>query len=91
MAGGQEYSRNQRRIIDRYYQNEDTIVAARLAEIVSDMAMAGGDGDAKKLDRLWKRAEQALARTKLNPAEVRTVLERRDMVGLGRLAGRMAS
>jgi hypothetical protein len=89
MAGGQEYSRNQRKIIDRYYQNEDTIVATRLAEIVSDMALA--DGDAKKLDRLWKRAEQALARTKLNPAEVRTVLERRDMIGLGKLAGRMSS
>jgi hypothetical protein len=89
MAGGQEYSRNQRKIIDRYYQNEDTIVATRLAEIVSDMALA--DGDAKKLDRLWKRAEQALARTKLNAAEVRTVLERRDMIGLGKLAGRMSS
>lgn len=89
MAGGQEYSRSQRKIIDRYYQNEDTIVATRLAEIVSDMALAGGD--AKKLDRLWKRAEQALARTKLNPAEVRTVLERRDVVGLGKLAGRMSS
>lgn len=89
MAGGQEYSRNQRKIIDRYYQNEDSIVATRLAEIVSDMALA--DGDAKKLDRLWKRAEQALARTKLNAAEVRTVLERRDMIGLGKLAGRMST
>ena len=86
MAGGQEYSRSQRKIIDRYFQNEDTIVATRLAEIVSDMALAGGDP--KKLDRLWKRAEQALARTSLNAAEVRTVLEKRDMVGLGKLAGR---
>lgn len=88
MAGGQEYSRTQRKIIDRYYQNEDTIVATRLAEIVSDMALAGGDE--KKLGRLWKRAEQALARTTLNPAEVRTVLGRRDIEGLGRLAGRLA-
>lgn len=89
MAGGQEYSRNQRKIIDRYYQNEDTIVGTRLAEIVSDMALAGGDE--KKLDRLWKRAEQALAKTKLNEAEVRTVLAKRDMVGLGKLAGKAAS
>ncbi len=89
MAGGQEYSRNQRKIIDRYYQNQDTIVATRLAEIVSDMALAGGDE--KKLDRLWKRAEQALARTSLNQAEIRTVLTRRDVEGLGRLAGRAAS
>lgn len=88
MAGGQEYSRSQRKIIDRYYQNEDTIVATRLAEIVSDMALAAGDE--KKLERLWKRAEQALARTKLNPAEIRTVLARRDVEGLGRLAGRAA-
>lgn len=89
MAGGQEYSKSQRKIIDRYYQNEGTIVAQRLGEIVSDMALAGGDP--KKLDRLWKRAEQALARTTLNAAEVRTVLERRDIEGLGRLAGRAAS
>ncbi|RMH27424.1 MAG: hypothetical protein D6692_07875 [Planctomycetota bacterium] len=88
MAGGQEYSRTQRKIIDRYYQNEDTIIATRLAEIVSDMALAGGDE--KKLARLWKRAEQALARTKLNPAEVRTVLARRDIEALGRLAGKLA-
>lgn len=88
MAGGREYSHNQRKIIDRYYQNEGTIVATRLAEIVSDMALAGDD--AKKLDRLWKRAEQALARASLNPAEVRTVLARRDVEGLGRLAGKAA-
>lgn len=88
MAGGREYSAGQRKIIGRYYDNEDTIVATRLAEIVSDIAMA--QGEAKKLDRLWKRAEQAIARTKLNPAEVRTVLAKRDVEGLGRLAGKLA-
>lgn len=88
MAGGREYSSGQRKIIDRYYQNEDTIVATRLAEIVSDIALAAGED--KKLDRLWKRAEQAIARTKLNPAEVRNVLSRRDVEGLGRLAGKLA-
>jgi len=88
MAGGREYSGAQRKIIDRYYQNEDTIVATRLAEIVSDIALAGDEP--KKLDRLWKRAEQAIARTKLNPAQVRTVLAKRDLEGLGRLAGKLA-
>lgn len=88
MAGGREYSSGQRKIIDRYYQNEDTIVATRLAEIVSDIAMAADEP--KKLDRLWKRAEQAIARTKLNPAEVRNVLGKRDVEGLGRLAGKLA-
>ncbi len=88
MAGGREYSASQRKIIDRYYQNEGTIVATRLAEIVSDIALAAGED--KKLDRLWKRAEQALARTKLNPAEIRNVLGKRDVEGLGRLAGKLA-
>lgn len=87
MAGGREYSAAQRKIIGRYYDNEDTIVATRLAEIVSDIALAAGEP--KKLDRLWTRAEQALARTKLNPAMVRKVLADRDIEGLGRLAGKL--
>lgn len=88
MAGGREYSGHQRKIIDRYYRNEDTIVAQRLGEIVSDMALA--DGDQKKLDRLWARAEKALARTSLNAAKVRTVLASRDPAGLGRLLSDLA-
>lgn len=62
MAGGREYSSSQRKIINRYYDNIDSIVITRLAEITTDMALAMGE--TKKLDRLWKRAEQALAKVK---------------------------
>ncbi|MBL4699007.1 MAG: hypothetical protein JKX70_09270, partial [Phycisphaerales bacterium] len=62
MAGGREFSSSQRKIINRYYDNIDNIVITRLGEIATDMALAMGD--TKKLDRLWKRAEQALAKVK---------------------------
>ena len=58
MAGGREFSSQQRKIINRYYDHIDTILITRLSEISTDMMLAMGDQ--KKLDRLWKRAEQAL-------------------------------
>ncbi|MEZ6319035.1 MAG: hypothetical protein R3B49_09835 [Phycisphaerales bacterium] len=89
MAGGREYSGHQRKIIDRYYQHEDSILAHRLGELVSDIALAAGDD--KKLAALWKRAEKALARTNVNEAERRAVLERRDVEGLSRLIAKLAT
>ncbi len=92
MAGGREYSSAQRKIINRYYDNIDTIVLTRLAEITTDMALAMGD--AKKLDRLWKRAEQALGKVKStngqpDPAIAR-VLALRDPEALGKLVSKLS-
>jgi len=87
MAGGREYSKTQRKIIDRYYQHEDTIVAQRLGEIVSELFLAVGAD--KKTDQLWARAEKALARSGLNKAKIDKVLRERDLEGLGRLAGEL--
>ena len=39
MAGGQEYSRYQRKVINRYYEHLDTITAQKLGEIVSEIAL----------------------------------------------------
>lgn len=88
MSGGREYSAHQRKIIDRYYQHEGTIVAQRLGEIVSDMALAADDE--KKLASLWKRAEKALARADLPEGDKRRVLGSRDVEQLSRLIGRLA-
>lgn len=85
MAGGREYSKTQKKIIDRYYQHEDTIVAQRLGEIVSELFLAIGND--KKSNQLWTRAEKALAKSGLNKARVAQVLKDRDLEGLGRLAG----
>lgn len=80
MGTGREYSSYQKKVINRYYDNLDTIVVTRLGEIVTDMALAGGDE--KKLARLWKRAEQALERAKVESAEIRDVVGRRDVEAL---------
>lgn len=83
MGTGREYSSYQKKVINRYYDNLDTIVVTRLGEIVTDMALAGGDE--KKLARLWKRAEQALERAKVESSEIRDVVERRDVEALARI------
>lgn len=58
MPRGQDLSNHQRKIVDRYYQNRDTIALAKLGEIVSELYLADSEA-AKK--RLWSRANKALA------------------------------
>lgn len=87
MATGREFSSSQRKIINRYYDNIDNIVITRLGEITTDMVLAAGDS--KKLDRLWKRAEQALAKVKTSDGEkdpmIEKILSSRDLESLGKL------
>lgn len=87
MAGGREYSQSQRKIINRYYDNHDTIVATRLGEIVTDIALA--DGDIKKLDKLWNRAEQALSKTSVKPEMWTPIVTKRDPQALARLISKL--
>ncbi len=88
MAGGREYSGSQRKIINRYYDNHDTILATRLGEIVTDIALA--EDNQKKLDRLWTRAEQALSKTSVKPEIWAPVLKNRDAQALARLISKLA-
>lgn len=88
MARGQEYSGYQRKVINRYYQNLDTITAQRLGEIVSELALCAGDE--KKAGRLWERARTALAKTELNKVEVEKILNSRDLKGLALMISKSA-
>ena len=88
MAGGREYSSYQRKVINRYYDNQDTILATRLGEIVTDIALA--QNDQKKLDRLWKRAEQALSKTNLKPESWKNIVQNRDPKQLAQLLAKLA-
>lgn len=88
MAGGREYSSYQRKVINRYYDNQDTILATRLGEIVTDIALA--QDDQKKLDRLWKRAEQALSKTNLKPESWKKIVQNRDPKQLAQLLAKLA-
>lgn len=87
MPSGREFSNTQRKIINRYYDNHDTILATRLGEIVTDIALA--EDNQKKLDRLWKRAEQALAKTSIKPEIWKKIIESRDHKALAMLIAKL--
>jgi hypothetical protein len=92
MGNGREYSSHQRKIINRYYDHIDTIVITRLGEIATEMVLAAGDP--KKLDRLWKRAEQALAKVTPKGSDpdpkISKVLQSRDVEQFGHLVSRLS-
>jgi hypothetical protein len=95
MAKGQDLSAYQQKIVSRYYEHKDTIVAARLAEIVSDLYLAQADAATpaaqRKVAALWKRAVTALKQTKLPESAWQTIVERQDAKGLAALANRLGS
>lgn len=82
MAGGREYSKHQKKIINRYYEHRDTIALNNLGEIVSELALAESD---KARERLWKRVETALAHLRASDARVAKILDERSVEGLARL------
>lgn len=79
-----EYSKHQKKIINNYYEHRDTAALQTLSEIVSDLYLAESE---KKAAALWKKAETALAKLKTNPAQLRAVLETRDVAKLAQLVG----
>ena len=51
-----DYTPYQQKIIKRYYDNQDTLAAQKLAELVSDLYLATG----KKRQRVWESLESAM-------------------------------
>lgn len=92
MASGREFSTQQRKIINRYYDHIDTILITRLTEISTEMVLAMGDQ--KKLDRLWKRAEQALDKVKQGQPEpdpqIEKILVSKDITLLAKYVNKLS-
>ena len=88
MATGQDFSRYQRGVVQRYYEHADTIALQKLSEIVSDLYMAEGG----KATTLWNNARKALE--KLAPADdphVMKVLSVRSVTGLAKLVTELSA
>ena len=77
----QAYSNYQKNIIERYYENMDTIALQKLQELVGEIYLAESP---KKLDKLWERVETSLTRLKIPPAIAAHILEKRDPAILAR-------
>lgn len=83
-----ELTAGQSKIVGRYYEHLDTIVATRLQELVSDLYLADS---AAKQARLWKKAQQQLAKTPADPSKVGAIVEARDTEALAQLIGQLVS
>jgi hypothetical protein len=86
MAKGQDLSRHQKKIVERYYEHRDTIMITKLQEMVSDLYLAEG----KKAETLWKRAGAALEKTDADPKRWKPAVESRDLKKLADVVGDLA-
>lgn len=77
-----DYSKHQKKIINNFYEHRDTAALQSLSEIVSDLYLCESE---KKSATLWQKAEAALGKLKTNPAQLRTVLDSRDVTKLAQL------
>lgn len=77
-----DLSRHQSKIVKRYYQNLDTIVATRLQEAVTELYLAESD---KKRAALWKKVRTQLDKTPADPALVQQIVEDGDTAKLAKL------
>lgn len=83
----QELSSYQRKIVDRYYSNLDTISLTKLQEAVSELYLADSD---KKKEKLWKTVETALAKFPEVSARAAAVMKSKDVKALAELVQRLS-
>ena len=73
---------HQKKIVQRYYDNHETIQATKLAEIVSELWLADAP---KTRKRLWNRADKALRQLEADPAAVARVVASDDVEALAKM------
>ena len=66
----------QQSVINRYYENLDTIMLAKLGELVTELYLAETKS---KQDRLWNRAHKAMIKLKIKPAIIDNIMKRRSV------------
>ena len=66
----------QKGIISRYYENLDSIMLAKLQELVTELYLADSQ---KKADRLWGRAEKAMTQMKIKPSLIDHIMKTRSV------------
>jgi len=83
-----DHSPYQKKIIQRYYRNFDSIKHQQLSELTTELYLAEGKGK----DRLWKRVGESLRKLEFPESRISHLLEKRDpslLVGiLSELEGR---
>ena len=65
-----EYSKHQKKVISRYYDNREQIDNQRLSELATELYLTEG----KKRVKLWERAEELMLRFKVPESRVQHVV-----------------
>ncbi len=69
-----DLSHYQRKVVDRYYDNRDSIMLAKLGELVSELYLAETD---EKRDKLWVRVATAMKNLKVQETTAAHILKER--------------
>lgn len=76
-----DYTRYQKKTIERYYDRRDEIMLNKLGDIVTELYLEESEA---KLSRLWTRAKQAMTALKVSPKIANRIIEQRDPEVLAR-------
>lgn len=68
------YTPYQKKIIQRYYENQPAIAQQQLAELVGDLYLADG----RRRQQLWKRAGELMRRLKVSESRIDHLLRLAD-------------
>ena len=77
-----DFTPQQKKIVDRYYENHDTIQSNKLGELLSELWLAE---DPKAATKLWGRVQVALMRMGVDANKVAAVVGERDVEALAKL------
>jgi hypothetical protein len=71
---GKDFTPHQQKIVQRYYSNQGTIQAQRLAELVTELYLASGG----KRKTIWKRAATAMQKLGVTSSRIEHVVATND-------------
>lgn len=77
-----DYTPYQRKVISRYYKNQDTMRGQKISEMISEIFLAGTP---KKKETLWAKMRKLLEDGGLPAPEVERIVSSQDVEALARL------
>jgi len=75
-VGERKYSKYQKELIGRYYENLDNIMLQKLGELVTELYLAQGQA---KQDRLWQKAHKAMLKLGIRKPIVDHIMQKRSV------------
>lgn len=81
-----DYTPYQQKIIQRYYDNLDSISLQKLSELVADLYLSEG----KKRQKLWDRAKLAMEKAKIPPSRIDAILQSDSPEQLAKLVAELS-